>query len=70
MHLNAQYRAGIEGVGGRLEGVLRNAMILPDGKLRDDAYFSIISMKWPHVKERLIERIKKKSGLNNASPSP
>lgn len=59
--LNAQSRAGIEGIGGRFEGILRNAMILPDGKLRDDAYFSIISQDWPNTRERLLLRIAKKA---------
>lgn len=59
--LNAQSRAGIEGVGGKFEGILRNAMILPEGKLRDDAYYSIISKEWPQTKEYLLQRIKRKA---------
>lgn len=59
--LNAQSRAGIEGIGGKFEGVLRNAMILPDGKLRDDAYYSIISQDWPETSVRLIQRVKRKA---------
>lgn len=59
--LNAQSRAEIEGIGGKFEGVLRNAMILPDGKIRDDAYYSIISKEWPDSKERLRQRIKRKA---------
>jgi RimJ/RimL family protein N-acetyltransferase len=58
--LNVQSRAGIEGIGGKLEGILRNVMILPNGRLRDDAYYSIISNEWPEVKERLIIRINRK----------
>lgn len=59
--LNAQSRAGIEGIGGRFEGILRNVMILPNGKLRDDAYFSIIARDWPETKQRLVERIRRKA---------
>ncbi|MFN7904223.1 MAG: GNAT family N-acetyltransferase [Pseudobdellovibrionaceae bacterium] len=58
--LNVQSRAGIEGIGGNLEGILRNVMILPNGRHRDDAYYSIISNEWPEVKERLIIRINRK----------
>ena len=28
-------------------------MIMPDGSLRDSAYFSIIAPEWPAVKARL-----------------
>lgn len=59
--LNAQSRAGIEGIGGKFEGILRNAMILPDGRLRDDAYYSIISQDWPQTKKSLGQRIQKKA---------
>lgn len=59
--LNSQSRAGIEGIGGKFEGVLRNAMILPDGKLRDDAYYSIVSQDWPATSVRLIQRVKRKA---------
>jgi RimJ/RimL family protein N-acetyltransferase len=59
--LNVQSRAGIEGIGGRFEGILRNAMILPDGRLRDDAYYSIISQDWPETKGLLRQRIKRKA---------
>lgn len=60
---NARSRAGIEGIGGKFEGILRNAMILPDGKLRDDAYYSIIAAEWGPTKERLIQRIRNKFEL-------
>ncbi len=59
--LNAQSRAGIEGIGGKFEGVLRNAMILPDGKLRDDAYYSVIFQEWQQTKEHLLQRIMRKA---------
>lgn len=58
--LNAQSRAGIEAIGGQPEGVLRNAMILPDGTLRDDAYYSVIIQDWPETESRLRQRIAKK----------
>jgi N-acetyltransferase len=59
--LNAQSRSGIEGIGGKFEGILRNAMILTDGTLRDDAYYSIISQEWSETKIQLCQRIRRKA---------
>ncbi len=47
----------------KFEGILRNAMILPDGALQDDAYYSIISSEWGPVKAALENRIRKKLSL-------
>jgi len=55
--LNAQSRAALEKIGAKFEGILRNAMILPDGTLRDDAYFSVIAAEWPAVKAGLESRV-------------
>ena len=43
----------IERIGATREGILRNHYILPDGKLRDSVYFSIIDREWAGVKIRL-----------------
>lgn len=43
----------IERIGARREGILRNHMILPDGRMRDSVLYSIINEEWPEVKERL-----------------
>lgn len=64
--LNLRSRAGIEKIGGKFEGVLRNVMILPDGTLRDDAYYSITSSEWGSVSKYLQHRIKSK--LENLEP--
>jgi N-acetyltransferase len=58
--LNIRSRAAIEKIGAQPEGTLRCAMILPDGALRDDAYYSIISKEWAQVKIDLKKRISKK----------
>ena len=29
-------------------------MIMPDGSIRDSAYFSITSQEWPAVRDRLV----------------
>jgi N-acetyltransferase len=44
---------GIERIGAKREGILRNHMLMPDGHKRDSVYFSIIDNEWPGVRERL-----------------
>ena len=57
--LNTQSRAAITRLGAKEEGVLRNHMIMPDGRYRDSVYHSIIASEWPAIKERLVERLGK-----------
>jgi RimJ/RimL family protein N-acetyltransferase len=49
----------IERIGAQREGILRNHMILPDGRIRDSVYYSIINGEWPVVKPRLEEMLKR-----------
>ena len=48
-------RAG--GIGATFEGVFRNHTIMPDGSLRDSAYFSVTPEEWPAVKAALAARL-------------
>jgi RimJ/RimL family protein N-acetyltransferase len=50
---NEPSRTALAGIGARFEGVFRNHVIMPDGSLRDSAYFSITAAEWPAVKARL-----------------
>jgi len=50
---NERSQRAIERIGAKHEGVLRNHMILPDGRFRDSVYYSIIESEWPGVKARL-----------------
>lgn len=50
---NKQSQRGIERIGAKLDGILRNHMIMPDGTLRDTYVYSIISSEWPTVKSHL-----------------
>ena len=50
---NTQSRRGIERLGARLDGVLRNHSIMPNGTLRDTAVYSIIAAEWPTVRSHL-----------------
>jgi N-acetyltransferase len=61
--LNVRSRAGIEGIGGRFEGIIRNAMILPDGTLRDDACYSIVAGEWLGVRARIAARMALKTRI-------
>lgn len=50
---NVRSQRAIERIGAQHEGVLRNHMILPDGRFRDSVYYSIIDSEWPEVKRQL-----------------
>lgn len=50
---NKQSQRGIERLGAKLDGILRNHMVMPDGTLRDTYVYSIISSEWPTVKSHL-----------------
>ncbi len=54
---NERSQRAIERIGAKQEGVLRNHMILPDGRYRDSVYYSIIDNEWPGVKARLEEML-------------
>ncbi len=50
---NVRSQQAIERIGARREGVLRNHMILPDGTVRDSAYYSILDTEWPAIRDKL-----------------
>src|SRR6476619_1938714 len=50
---NQQSRRGIERLGAKQDGILRNHTIAPNGTLRDTVVFSIIAGEWPTVKAHL-----------------
>jgi N-acetyltransferase len=50
---NHQSRRGIERLGAKLDGILRNHQITPNGTLRDTCVYSIIAGEWPTVKTHL-----------------
>jgi len=55
--LNVVSRRAIERIGATEEGVLRQHLIVHDGRLRDSVYFSILDREWPAVKARLEEKL-------------
>ena len=52
---NERSQRAIERIGAVKEGVLRNHMILPDGRIRHSVFYSILDTEWPEVKQRLEE---------------
>jgi RimJ/RimL family protein N-acetyltransferase len=51
--LNERSRAALLRIGATLEGVIRHERIMPDGRKRNSALFSIIETEWPLVREAL-----------------
>ena len=51
--MNQQSRRAIERLGAKLDGVLRNHVVSPNGTLRDTCVYSVISSEWPAVKAHL-----------------
>lgn len=52
---NERSQKAIERIGAVKEGILRNHMILPDGRYRHSVFYSILDTEWPEVKKRLEE---------------
>ena len=52
---NERSQKAIERIGARKEGILRNHMILPDGRYRHSVFYSILDTEWGDVKQRLEE---------------
>jgi N-acetyltransferase len=50
---NERSQRAIERIGAVKEGVLRNHMILPDGRFRHSVFYSILDTEWDGVKGRL-----------------
>ncbi len=56
--LNHGSRRAIERLGAKLDGVMRNHRIEPDGSFRDSAVYSIVRDEWPAVKNGLIAKLR------------
>ena len=52
-YFNQPSRRGIERLGAKLDGILRNHQIAPNGTLRDTVVYSIIASEWPTVRAHL-----------------
>jgi RimJ/RimL family protein N-acetyltransferase len=58
--INERSQRAIERLGAVREGVLRNHMVLPNGRVRHSVYYSIIDSEWPQVKARLEDLMHRK----------
>jgi len=56
---NQNSRGAIERLGAKLDGILRNLRIMPNGVICDFYQYSIIDSEWLAVKTNLLERLKK-----------
>jgi RimJ/RimL family protein N-acetyltransferase len=54
---NARSRGAMAALGTRFEGVHRQHMVLPDGTLRDSAWYSVIDAEWSEVQAHLRRRL-------------
>jgi RimJ/RimL family protein N-acetyltransferase len=57
---NHQSRRGIERLGARQDGILRNHQIAANGTLRDTVVYSILASEWPTVKAHLNYQLNEK----------
>ena len=56
--LNLKSRNAIARIGAKQEGILRKHMVMWNGRLRDDVYFSVLDEEWPAVKADLERKLK------------
>ncbi len=54
---NLQSRAAIEKLGAKLDGILRNDMVMANGSIRNTAVYSITKDEWPTVQRDLKARL-------------
>ncbi len=54
---NLASQHAIERLGAKLEGVLRQHVIMPDGYLRDTVLYSILDHEWPEIKIALMQKL-------------
>ena len=57
--LNERSRAAILGIGATFEGIFRKHLVMPGGRARDSAYYSILDDEWPAVRARLSARLER-----------
>lgn len=55
--LNARSREAILRLGAKEEGLFRNHMLMPGGRIRHSAYYSMTFQEWPAAKSSLLHRL-------------
>jgi RimJ/RimL family protein N-acetyltransferase len=56
-YLNQASRNAILRLGAKEEGILRNHMVMPNGRVRDSVIFSITNHEWPGVKQNVTYKL-------------
>lgn len=51
--LNEPSRTALLGIGATFEGIFRNHMVMPGGRMRHSAWYSVIDEEWPGVRAGL-----------------
>lgn len=51
---NVISRTAVERIGAKYGGTLRYERILPDGRIRNYCFYSIIDIEWPAIKQQLL----------------
>jgi RimJ/RimL family protein N-acetyltransferase len=51
--LNEPSRNALLGIGAQFEGIFRNHMVMPGGRMRHSAWYSVIDDEWPAVRDGL-----------------
>ena len=51
--LNEPSRTALLGIGAKFEGIFRNHMVMPEGRMRHSAFYSVIDEEWPAVRAGL-----------------
>ncbi len=55
--LNKNSQRAIMRLGAKEEGMLRNHMVMPDGRIRDTMVYSIAKHEWPSIKQNLLFKL-------------
>jgi RimJ/RimL family protein N-acetyltransferase len=50
---NEKSRKALLGIGAKFEGIFRNHMLMPDGRTRHTAWYSVVDEEWPNVRAEL-----------------
>ena len=57
--LNTRSRTAILRIGAQFEGIFRKHMTMPNGRVRNSAYYSIVDDEWPAVKAGLEKKLER-----------
>ena len=69
--LNERSREALLKIGAVEEGVFRHHMVMPGGRRRDSAYYSVIEEEWPRVRQLLQTRLTRLArAAQQAEPEP